>query len=162
MWEISLPGHTPGQQFRLVQNFGQDRELLAGQFLVQDLLAGLRIVGPVDAAVRVFVPVVVFQHQIPAGDPGYIVEADAPDLPGVAYIAESQFIPDYQAYLAPAQTLPPHGDPRNAAHGNFPKVQGAGLIQEGMLVQALVVPDQVVLEGVPAVRIAASREASTR
>ena len=157
-----LPGDIPRQQFRFVQNLGQDRKLMAGQFLVENLLAGLRIVGPVDVAVRIFVPVVVLQYQVLAGDPSYIVEADAPDLPDVAPIAEFQFIPDCQAHIAPAQTLPPHGDPRNAAHYNFLKVQGAGLIQERMLVQTLVVPDQVVLERVPAVGIAASSDASTR
>ena len=162
MWELSLPGHTPGQQFRLVQHFGQDRELMAGQFLVEDLLAGLRIVGPGDVEVRILMPVVVFQRQVPAGDPSHIVVADAPDLPKVAPIAKSQFLPDRQAYLAPAQALPPHGDPRNAALGNFLKAQNAGLFQGRMLVQVLVVPDQVVLEGVPAVGIAASRVASTR
>ena len=71
--------------------------MAAGQFLLEDLLAGLRIVGPGDVALRVLVPVMVFQRQVPAGDPGYIVEADAPDLPGVAPIAESQLLPDYQA-----------------------------------------------------------------
>ena len=103
-----------GQQFRLVQHFRQDGELAPGQFLVKDLPAGLRVLSAVDIVVRVFVPVVIFQYQMPARYPGHIVIADAPDLQRVAQVAARQHQLNLERHAAPAKKLPEPGNVRNA------------------------------------------------
>ena len=108
-----LPSPIPGQRCGLVQNFRQNRKLAAGQFLIKDLLAGAGVIGAVDVNVRVIVPVVVFQYQVPTGYPGNIVVTDAPDLEDVAPVAGCQHRINLKDYAAPAIAHSRNGDARS-------------------------------------------------
>ena len=143
---VSRGLQSAGQVFQFVQHFGEHGELVALQDFVKRLLAGGRVIDPVDVIVGIIVKVMVFQQEMSAGHDSDIAVAVAThEHPATVVVSDTEIFRYLQQYAFLARHVTGKAD----SAGKFENLDGQGVLREDgderMLAQAAVVNGLVVV-----------------